>query len=80
MVVELGTTGAEAPSLRYLKVSTGQEESDTNTNDNHQNHWMTSSFPFFAPKRSLFMSDPTKFQGINCRFGMKGTATNDIIL
>jgi hypothetical protein len=35
-----------------------------------QSHWLFQELPFFQPKESLFMVDPTEQAGIHCRFGM----------
>jgi hypothetical protein len=43
----------------YFRVSAGKED-----------HWLFEELPFFQPKESLFMVDPTEQAGIHCRFGM----------
>jgi hypothetical protein len=35
------------------------------------NPWLYEELPFFKPKKSLFMVEPSEQKGIHCRFGMK---------
>ena len=42
------------------------------------NSWLFDELPFFKPvNQSLFMVDPTKQQGIHCRFGMNSLIAED---
>jgi hypothetical protein len=34
-------------------------------------HWLFDELPFFQPKKSFFMVQPSDQKGIHCRFGMK---------
>ncbi len=45
---------------QYFRVSSDQRYS-----------WLFEELPFFQPKQSLFMVDPTQQRGIHCRFGMR---------
>jgi Cupin-like domain len=64
----------------WLKVAVkGQNE--TTENRHHEyfrvssdmgNMWLFDELPFFRPKPSAFVADPTKQDGIHCRFGMRG--------
>jgi len=38
---------------------------------NEENTWVFDELPFFKPKRSLWVVDPSQQQGVHCRFGMK---------
>jgi hypothetical protein len=41
---------------------------------NAPDHWLFDELPFFQPKESLFMVDPSQQAGIHCRFGMNRSA------
>jgi hypothetical protein len=40
--------------------------------DNGSSEYLFDELPYFQPKESLYIVDPTEQKGIHCRFGMKG--------
>ena len=39
--------------------------------DSDKASWLFEELPFFQPKRSLFLKEPSQQRGIHCRFGMR---------
>jgi hypothetical protein len=57
-----GTHSGSVP-LSYLTIS---------ATEGFQTPWIADALPYFSPKESLFVVDTDEFNGINCRFGLRG--------
>lgn len=62
--LELAVKG-QNQSLEYRTHQYFRVSSDTG------NEWLFNELPFFQPKESLFMVEPSEQRGIHCRFGMR---------
>jgi hypothetical protein len=62
--------GPDMPHWYYRLIGCG--EMGHGNCDKDSSEFLFDELPFFQPKSSLYIAEPTRQRGIHCRFGMKG--------
>ena len=68
--------GPDMPHWYFRLIGCGSMGNDGSCDDG-SSEYLYDELPYFQPKESLYIVDPSETQGIHCRFGMKGVVAEN---